>query len=872
MGNEFVIKNGFISKGDSEVQGSLTATTYYGDGSNLSGTTPWSQSGTSIYYNDGNVGIGTTNPLYNLEVSNSTDSFVVDLDESNGPTASVKSTNTNDRIRLAVSTPDASLSIGMVGSTATGSTAFGDLNDSYLYASTLANGLNIINSPGIGKEDYIRFYAGANRATVSTSHLHIQGSGSTQGYIGIGTETPSDILEVVQGTSKFVTDLNSSNGPLINLTTTNTNSLISFAAGDGTSIMTFGTVGTGWSGSTGFGQPGDSYVYSNSSANGLNIISAPGNTGTEDYIRFYAGGIPQTSTASIHIQGDGSTTGYVGIGTETPSEILEVVQNTERFKLNLNFADGPQAALSTTQTDIVSRIVASDGVVSISMNNIGTGWTGTRVYGNPGDSSIYSNSSANGISIISAAGNGTEDYIRFYAGGNPQTNISDLHIQGDGSTKGYVGIGTETPTSKLEVVGSFNLREFGNISTVTGNTAGWYRIGYTSGGDRGGIRVVISYTGGNWTPATYVINAFKNWSNNGSLSLEKYGQVNYITEVRIVEDENDSTTYHLEVYLQSFTAGHNAKIYFDKNLGYEGSWNLNTGSLSTSTSVANPVARSPFTITSDGYTFENIVLNNNINNNFWKLEDGNGFLYFKDSNGDTPLTLQAEDNFVGINNTNPLVELDVSGDTKISGTLNIGTLGIGTSVNNLGIDINGNIVSGNTNTGIYGGSGEVPSGTTVYINGDLNFEGLDEDTKLILKDGNGGSAIHLFSDGPAGQSALEFRTGTLDLLIHKIQNAGGDTRYISNNRDLLFATSTGVTTEGFFIEAGTGNMGIGTTTPSEKLDVVGNAKISGTLNIGTLGTGTSVNNLGIDVSGNVVSGSSGVSSDIKIFNWFMNVT
>ena len=43
MGNEFVIKNGFISKGDSEVQGSLTATTYYGDGSNLSGTTPWSQ-------------------------------------------------------------------------------------------------------------------------------------------------------------------------------------------------------------------------------------------------------------------------------------------------------------------------------------------------------------------------------------------------------------------------------------------------------------------------------------------------------------------------------------------------------------------------------------------------------------------------------------------------------------------------------------------------------------------------------------------------------------------------------------------------------------------------------------------------------------
>jgi len=35
--NEFIIKNGFISKGDSIVDGSLSATTFYGDGSNLTG-------------------------------------------------------------------------------------------------------------------------------------------------------------------------------------------------------------------------------------------------------------------------------------------------------------------------------------------------------------------------------------------------------------------------------------------------------------------------------------------------------------------------------------------------------------------------------------------------------------------------------------------------------------------------------------------------------------------------------------------------------------------------------------------------------------------------------------------------------------------
>ena len=368
--------------------------------------------------------------------------------------------------------------------------------------------------------------------------------------------------------------------------------------------------------------------------------------------------------------------GNVGIGTDTPSEIFEVVQNTEKFKLDLDDTLGPEVVLYTPQTDKYSKLIISDGVNALSMGTLGSAWTGSTVYGNPGDSSIYSNTSANGVNIISAPGTGTEDYIRLYAGGNPFTSNASIHIHGSGSTKGNVGIGTETPTSKLEVVGSFNLREFGGISTVTGNTAGWYRIGYTSGGDRGGIRVVVSYAGGNWTPTTYVINTFKNWSSSAAtLQLEKYGQSNYITEVRIVEDEVDSTTYHLEVYLQSLTAGHNARIYFDKNLGYEGIWNLNTGVLSASTSVANPVARSPFTSTSDGYTFENIVLNNNINNNFWKLEDGDGFLYFKDSNSDTPLTLQAEDNFVGINNTSPLVELDVSGDTKISGSLTV-TAGI----------------------------------------------------------------------------------------------------------------------------------------------------------------------------------------------------
>jgi hypothetical protein len=133
--------------------------------------------------------------------------------------------------------------------------------------------------------------------------------------------------------------------------------------------------------------------------------------------------------------------------------------------------------------------------------------------------------------------------------------------------------------------------------------------------------------------------------------------------------------------------------------------------------------------------------------------------------------------------------------------------------------------------GIYGGNGTVPLNTTASINGDFTFLGLDEDTRLIVRDGNNGGQIHLFSDGALGQSALEFYNPTGTSLLHRIQQAGGETRYISNTRNLVFSVSTGSSTQGIFITASNGDVGIGTTSPSAKLDISGSAIITGSLTV-----------------------------------------
>ncbi len=109
------------------------------------------------------------------------------------------------------------IQVGVIGedNSLPSSDRFGKPTDAFVYASGEANFLNIINSPSPGgsKYDAIRFYAGLN-VDANVSHVHICGSGVTKGFVGIGVESPTELLDV-NGNGRFrVIGSSSSSGAL----------------------------------------------------------------------------------------------------------------------------------------------------------------------------------------------------------------------------------------------------------------------------------------------------------------------------------------------------------------------------------------------------------------------------------------------------------------------------------------------------------------------------------------------------------------------------------------------------------------------------------------------------------------------------------
>lgn len=95
-------------------------------------------------------------------------------------------------------------------------------------------------------------------------------------------------------------------------------------------------------------------------------------------------------------------------------------------------------------------------------------------------------------------------------------------------------------------------------------------------------------------------------------------------------------------------------------------------------------------------------------------------LIVKSQNDNNLFVSDPLNNRIGIGTNLPTEKLTVSGNTNISGTLNIGTMGVGSPIFNLGLDSNGYVVSGVTGNLLYSQTDNYISNIPITINHNLN--------------------------------------------------------------------------------------------------------------------------------------------------------
>lgn len=454
MANEFIIKNGFVSKGNSIVEGNLSGQTFniintpvnnnlateilvrnsttgdveYRDSSTLSGggggqtitgytydesnntfsigisgTTSFDStisvvSGLTVTNNlivGGNTGMGTDTPMEKLDVRGD---ILISNPLTSHTTLTISATSTNDSVidfdNNGVSTPYARIEGNTFGGGTSGNLQF------YTYPSggALSPVMVLTNQQRVGIGDITN--------NDVSEKLHVSGG---------------DIL-VETSNGKFYSDLDNSIGPAVRLSG-NSADLITIGVADvGIQGMSIGTRGDTEPLYPGYGKQGDGFLYSSAEQNGLNIISQDG-TNKEDYIRFYTGKDANGGTSDIHIQGTGSTQGYVGINTENPTERLHVdgtvriVDGTEQLGYVLTCdADGVsswQPSSGGTSGGTVYWATENGGLKSINQNAgsiNGTSTGSVLVGGSANSNNIYDSTSAtiiNGSSNILSGASGS---------------------------------------------------------------------------------------------------------------------------------------------------------------------------------------------------------------------------------------------------------------------------------------------------------------------------------------------------------------------------------------------------------------------------------------------------------------------------------
>ncbi len=312
------------------------------------------------------------------------------------------------------------MGINSSGNTSTG--VLGGVNTGYLYSTgsdfAIGNG-------SLGRS--LNFFTGGTGS--SNERMRINGDGN----VGIGTTTPGYKLHVTSAANPLYL------GGVQTGTNTSTDSVLTITSGVvkklPASTFTTSTNDWGTSGNTG-----------TTSANFLGTIN-------NAHLRFRTNNTQRLIIDSLGNVGIGASPTFdatnpekllVDAGTTTSVNGMAVKGTVNNYlQLNIqNRSTGPSAS-----TDIVAT--ADNGNESTNYIDMGINGSGNngRFFGNANDSYLYS--LGQNLNI----GNGTVGkYMAFITGGIDQITNERMRIDGAGN----VGIGTTTPSQKLDVNGNIN--------------------------------------------------------------------------------------------------------------------------------------------------------------------------------------------------------------------------------------------------------------------------------------------------------------------------------------------------------------------------------------------------------------------------------
>ena len=740
------------------------ATKSYVDSSITNNVSQWTTTSTGIYYNSGNVGIGTASPNYSLQIASGGLKFGTD---STGSGTIVPSGGTNLYIK----------------------------------------GLTIDSSGSI-------FFADANG--------NIRMGVRNDGNVGIGTTAPTTRLNVRGAIAASISDTqiigkiyDSANDGFLELYTGDVTptSRVKFSAYGDSYVASAGT------GNVGIGTASPNYkldVAGTSQFSQPVIVGTPTastHAATKSYVDSVVGGGAGTGNfATLSVSGTSTlatTAGNVGIGTTTPGAKLSVAEAGGVYPNPpaLGASGGTFQFLSdagkygliggTSNTgNTWLQVQRVDGIAAAynlllqpTGGNVGIGTTAPGykldVLGPHGGGINYS--STNGISgdaHLSLQGkNAISHYggystTRLYVGdgySDVQVGVSNLSQSVNLLVTGNVGIGTTGPSTKLAVNGEISVTANNAVTFNGAPSAGGQPYMYYNSSDN-----VLYLVSG-------VANSKLNFGSTvgSQLVIIPGGNVGIATTTPSYKlDVVGTSQFSQPVIVGTPTAGTHAatKSYVDSMFTGSGQW-------TTSGSTVY--------LTNTGYN-------------------------------------------VGIGTTTPDGKLAVTGEG--TGVARIGVSGCGG--NYVGIGLNG-AMSGCSNYSVLGGDNNLffnrPTGGNMY------FRANNSDQMVILSGGNVGIGTtnpnYKLEVGSAGTS---INPGISIVSTGGIAAANGNkVLYLWNDGTTLkldaydYGVGTSVPFKigenggSIYMVTNGGNVGIATTTPSYKLDVVGTSQFSQPVIVGT---------------------------------------